>query len=493
MDAQRSIPPASTFGLPETATGGTQPPLASLDNPIRFNVLPPGSIEGCRPKAMITVLSCRVTADALRMSGWISGGKDFGASGIQLEEYNEHVNGIHEVLDGNMWTICNTIAHDSYLLDQSERDREDNSAGIIIAADAMTIFREIHEHYEGISKALGGSQFNPVHPLFTDRLKGERPSSEADLTGQSTKLHLLTKYPFGSDYLPSFESLEFERPVQQRPVIWENPNGSLITMIPVNPDAQELRTQQETARKHQARFERHKRYEKYQKGGVEASYIETEDTTFDSRAGGSKSTVPKLKLPSARKFARPQGGKKIKTARARASSSIVSSADSNPPIEAPLPPYTENLTAEPDTEHSLMGPGLTSTAQTYGGSEQDTTPTPVNWFARPGGIYSNQPTFAQEQQEMGAQMNGFDNSSPLYQQTPVQGPGIVYPPPQSPYPPLDSQGGYSYATDPYPQSVDGSQMPPPQASRTGTGVRPRRGGSRKGKKTHSAYAPYPPQ
>jgi hypothetical protein len=237
MDTQQSIPPASTSGLQDTATGGTQPPLASLENPIRFNVLPPGSIEGCRPKAMIAVLSCRVTESVLCMSGWISGDNDFVSSVIQLEEYNEHVKGVHEVLDDNMWTISNTIAHDSCLLDQSKRDREDNSAGIIIAADTMTIFREIHGKYEGISKAPGGSQFNPVHPLFTDRLRGEGPSSEADPTGASTKLHELTKYPFGSKYLPSFESLDFELPVQRRPVIWRNPDGSLITMIPVAPNA----------------------------------------------------------------------------------------------------------------------------------------------------------------------------------------------------------------------------------------------------------------
>jgi hypothetical protein len=168
----------------------------------------------------------------------------------------------------------------------------------------MTISGEIHEDDEEISKAPGGRQFNLVHPLFTDRLKGERPSSEADPAGESTKLHMLTEYPFGSTYLPSFESLEFERPVQQRPVIWENPNGSFITMIPVTPDAQELRAEQEKARKHEARFKRHDRHVKYQKGGVEARCNETQDTTFDSsQAGASVSAVTKLILPSARKFA----------------------------------------------------------------------------------------------------------------------------------------------------------------------------------------------
>jgi hypothetical protein len=65
------------------------------------------------------------------MSGWISGGKDFGDSEPQLEEYNEYVKGVHEVLDDNMWTICNTIAHNSYLLDRSGTDRDDDSAGNI--------------------------------------------------------------------------------------------------------------------------------------------------------------------------------------------------------------------------------------------------------------------------------------------------------------------------------------------------------------------------
>jgi hypothetical protein len=236
-----------------------------------------------------------------------------------------------------MWPVSNTIAHDSYLLDQLKRDRDDNSAGIIIAADAMTIFREIHENFEGISKAPGGSQFNPVHPLFTDRLKGERPSSEADPAGESTKLHLLTKYPFGSIYLPSFESLDFERPVQKRPVIWGNPDGSLITMIPVTPNAQELRAEQERARKHEARFKRHDRHVKYQKGGVEARYNETQDTTFDSsKAGATLSATPKQKLPTSRKFALRKGSKskKIKTPRASTSSSIASSADSDLPVSS---------------------------------------------------------------------------------------------------------------------------------------------------------------
>jgi hypothetical protein len=154
--------------------------------------------------------------------------------------------------------------------------------------------------------------------------------------------------------------------------------------------------------------------------------------------------------------------------------------------------YTENLTAEPDTGHFLVDTGLRLTAQMSGRTDQDTTSTPVNWFAQPGGIYSNQPTFAQEQQQLGAQMHGADNSSLLAQQSGGQGSGTVYTPPRALYPPLDSQGGCPQATDPYPQSMDGSHVPRPQASRTGTSTRPRRGGSRKGKEPHSAYAPYPP-
>lgn len=498
MDTEESVSTASAFGGLGTAPGHLQPPLTSPSNPLRFHVLPPGSIDGCRPNGVITVLSCRVATDALHLSGWISGGKDFGDSVVQLQELESHIKGIHTILDNHMWTIGNVVTFDSNLLEQSNRETDDNDAGVIIAADTLTIFRELHRHHQGNSYATGGSHFKPVHVYFTDRLSGRGPTSEEDPTGESTKLHLLTKDPFGKDFLPSFDDPQFIRPPLRRPVIWENPStqgnsgDELLTMLPATPDAQEVLSKDEKDRAQEARIKRHKRYEENQKKGT-ARYNETATDKSGGTAPPPRSVPTTLPLPGPRKFASRKLGRrsrapKPKDARVSASSSIASSVDSNPPVQAPLPSSFDDLAAAAQPQDPFSATDTTPGASAYGPSELGTSMTPVDWFANPD-LHGVQGALSAQQP------HGSQQSSLQYPQLSGQGFGSYDQPPQSQlsYPALDPQGECLQSPRPYPLTNEEIQMLSTRPTASGTDTQPRQSHSDKGKGRQDPRDPSYPQ